>query len=154
MQANPQRKRLRRKCAAQASDNSKSSDQTRVQELINAKQQVSDQRLPLSQPTCGLSYEEKVNKVDAEIKQRVYEMLAAWEHEEIIFSDDDAEISNKDFWYSYKKNDGLRWIAKYFMGRPPTQCEDERHFTRTGITVSPRSARIYPQKCGKELHTC
>ena len=120
--------------------------QTRVQKLINAKQQGSDLRLPLSQPTCGLTYEEKVKKVDAEIKQQVDEMLAAWEHEEILFSDDDAEINNKDFWYSYKKNDGLRWIAKYFMG-------DERHFTRTGITVSPRRTRIYPQKCGKELYT-
>ena len=63
---------------------------------VRPKQQGVDQRLPLSQPTSGLSYEEKV-KVDAEIKQRVDEMLAAWEHEEIIFSDDEEEISNKDF---------------------------------------------------------
>ena len=92
--------------------------------------------------------------MDAEIKQRVDEMLAAWEHKEIIFSDNDAEISNNFFLYSYKKNDGLQWIAKYFMGRPPTQCEDERHVTRTVITVSPRRARIYlPSKCGKELHS-
>jgi len=30
------------------------------------------------------------------------------------------EINNKDFWYNYKKNDGLRWVAKFFMGRLPT----------------------------------
>ena len=72
-------------------------------------------------------------------------MLAAWENEEIVFSDDGEEINNKEFWYSYKKNNGLRWIAKFFMGRPPTQCEDERHFSRTGITVSHRRARMCPE---------
>ena len=37
------------------------------------------------------------------------------------------------------------------MGRPPTQCEDERHFTRTEITVSPIRARLYPETVGKNF---
>ena len=47
-------------------------------------------------------------------------MLASWENEEIVFDCDDKEINNKDFWYNYKKNDGLRWVAKFFIGRLPT----------------------------------
>ena len=74
----------------------------------------------MSNASPGLSYEERGEKINAEIKQFVTEMLAAWENEEIIFSDDGEEINNKEFWYSYKKNNGLRWIAKFFMGRPPT----------------------------------
>ena len=73
-------------------------------------------------------------------------MLAVRENEERNFNDEDTEINNKDFWYSYKRNDdGLRWVAKFFMGRPPTHCEDERDFSRTGITVSPRRAYLYPE---------
>ena len=55
-----------------------------------------------------LSYEEKVQKVDADIKERVNFMLAAWENEEIDFPSDDSEISNKQFWMGYKKNEGLK----------------------------------------------
>ena len=124
---------------------------SRIQKLINAKQQPPAERLPSSQATPALTYDERVQKVDAEIRKRVNEMLGAWENEEIIFNDDGVEINNKEFWYAYKKNDGLKWVAKFYMGRPPTQCEDERHFTRTGMTVSPRRARLYPENVEKSL---
>ena len=68
-----------------------------------------------------------------------------------MFNEDGMDISNRDFWFQYKRNDRLRWIAKFFLGRPPTQCEDERHFTRTGITVSPRRARLYPETVEKNF---
>ena len=76
---------------------------SRIQKLINAKQQPPAERLPSSQATPALTYDERVQKVDAEIRKRVNEMLGAWENEEIIFNDDGVEINNKEFWYAYKK---------------------------------------------------
>ena len=76
---------------------------SRIQKLINAKQQPPAERLPSSQATPALTYDERVQKVDAEIRKRLNEMLGAWENEEIIFNDDGVEINNKEFWYAYKK---------------------------------------------------
>ena len=78
-------------------------------------------------------------------------MLAAWENEEIDFPSDDSEISNKQFWMGYKKNEGLKWIPKFFMGRPPTQCEDKRHLSWTGNTVS---EHVFIQKLLRKNYSC
>jgi hypothetical protein len=70
---------------------------SRIQKLIHAKQQAPAERLPSSQATPAISNDDRVQKVDAEICKQVNEMLGAWEHEEILFSDDDKEINNKQF---------------------------------------------------------
>ena len=71
--------------------------QSRVQKLINSKHTPTAGRFTFSNPRWGLSYDERVKKVDAKIRQQVSEMLGAWEHEEIIFSNDGWEIKNKEF---------------------------------------------------------
>ena len=117
--------------------------QSRVQKLLFATQQSPAAALPLGSMNSPRTYEEHVEKINAEIKHKVNDMLAEWENEDILCNEDGMD-SNRDFWFQYKRNDGLRWIAKFFMGRPPTQWEDERHFIHTGITVSSRRARLYP----------
>ena len=125
--------------------------QSRLQKLLLATQQSPAAALPLASMNSPRTYEEHVEKINAEIKCKVNDMLAEWENADILFNEDRMEISNRDFWFQYERNDGLRWIANFFLGRPPTQCEDERHFTRTGITVSPRRARLYPETVEKNF---
>ena len=35
-------------------------------------------------------------------------------------------------------------MAALFAGRPPSQVEDERHFSETGVIITARRARLYP----------
>ena len=52
--------------------------QSRIQKLLRAKQQPRAERLAVPEKVGILSYEEKVQKLDADIKERVNFMLAAW----------------------------------------------------------------------------
>ena len=48
-------------------------------------------------------------------------------------------------------HDYLKIIAALFAGRPPSQVEDERHFSQTGVVVSARRACLYPDHVEKKF---
>ena len=63
---------------------------------------------------------------------------------EFPLPDGQHDFDNTSFWRNMNEFPYLKRVAALFAGRPPSQVEDKRQFSQTGVIVTPRRARLYP----------
>ena len=110
--------------------------QSRFQQL---KQRVSA-KLQVSKPACTSpsspttetpfkTYEQRLEEAHAHAERTIMTTLFAWETAEFPLPDGQEDFDNMSFWRNMNEFPYLKRVAALFVGRPPSQVEDERHFS-------------------------
>ena len=90
------------------------------------------------------TYEERLHDAHAHAERMIMALLYSWEVEDFPLPEGSEEFDNMRFWRTTAQFPYLKRVAALFAGRPPSQVEDERHFSQTGVIITARRARLYP----------
>ena len=90
------------------------------------------------------TYEERLHDAHTHAERMIMALLYSWEVEDFPLPEGSEEFDNMRFWRTTAQFPYLKRVAALFAGRPPSQVEDERHFSQTGVIITARRARLYP----------